>query len=36
MRRLVSALAVTAGLTLLAAPALAQDQGEYPPGTVAS
>ena len=31
MRRLVSALAVTAGLTLLAAPALGQDQGEYPP-----
>ena len=31
MRRLVSSLAVTAGLTLLAAPALGQDQGEYPP-----
>ena len=38
MRRLVSALAVTAGLTLLAGPAFAQDQ-EYPPnrgGLIAS
>jgi hypothetical protein len=31
MRRLISALAVTAGLTLLAAPAFAQDTGDYPP-----
>jgi LPXTG cell wall anchor motif len=31
MRKLVSALAVTAGLTLLAAPAQAQEGGDYPP-----
>jgi hypothetical protein len=31
MRRLVSALALTAGLTLLVAPAHAQDTGSYPP-----
>jgi hypothetical protein len=32
MRKLVSALAIAAGLTLLAGPALAQTERKYPPG----
>jgi len=31
MRKLVSAVAITAGLTLLAGPAFAQDEPDYPP-----
>jgi hypothetical protein len=31
MRRVVSALAITAGLTLLTGPAFAQTEGTYPP-----
>jgi hypothetical protein len=33
MRKFISALVVTAGLTLFAAPAFAQDDPNYPPGT---